>query len=185
MKKLIIDVDDVITGGELINSINNFLNTNYTEEDSKDYYLQKLLGDREQEYFDNFENINLYENAKSYKDCYEVLKKLNDKYDVYFCSAFTWNEAHKTASFNLKHKYDFLYREFDFILPNKYIFMYDKMMINCDIRIDDKINNLGNAKINLLYTAYHNKNITDEQLKEKNIIRVNNWKDIEKVLINN
>ena len=183
MKNILIDVDDVVAGGEFLNSVNKFLNTNYTEDDTEDYYLQNFLGDRREEYFSNFKNINLYENAKPYQNCCEVLKKINDEYDIYFCSAFAWNEAHKDASFNLKYKYDFLYREFPFISPDKYIFTSKKLMINCDIRIDDRISNLGNAKTNLLYTAYHNKNITDNELKEKNIIRVNDWKDIEKILI--
>ena len=39
------------------------------------------------------------------------------------------------------------------------------------------------AEIKLLFTAYHNVNITDEELKAKNLIRVNNWKEIEKILL--
>ena len=41
----------------------------------------------------------------------------------------------------------------------------------------------GDAEIKLLFTAYHNVNITDEELKAKNLIRVNNWKEIEKILL--
>ena len=52
------------------------------------------------------------------------------------------------------------------------------------ISIDDKIENLINGDIKLLYTAYHNKNISKEELEEKGIIRVNNWLEIEKILLN-
>ena len=35
----------------------------------------------------------------------------------------------------------------------------------------------------LLFTAYHNKNIADDELKEKKLTRVNSWKEIEKILL--
>lgn len=35
----------------------------------------------------------------------------------------------------------------------------------------------------MLFTAYHNKDITDEELKDNEVIRVNGWKEIEKILL--
>ena len=69
--------------------------------------------------------------------------------------------------------------------PEKYIFTTHKDLLNFDIRIDDRINNLNGATTKLLFTAWHNRSIPTNELKEKNIVRVNNWKDIEKVLLNN
>lgn len=40
------------------------------------------------------------------------------------------------------------------------------------------------AKIKLLFTAWHNKNISSKELESKGIIRVDSWYDIEKVLEN-
>ena len=37
----------------------------------------------------------------------------------------------------------------------------------------------------LLFTAWHNKDLTDDELKKQNIIRVNNWKEIASILLNN
>ena len=71
----------------------------------------------------------------------------------------------------------------DFIPPHNYIFTADKSIINCDIKIDDKIKNIEGAKTKLLFTAWHNKELTDEDLKLENIIRVNNWKEIEEILL--
>ena len=61
--------------------------------------------------------------------------------------------------------------------------MTNKNLIRTDVRIDDKIENLKNGRIKLLYTAWHNMDYSDEYLKKKNIIRVNNWQDIRRILL--
>ena len=43
MKKLIIDVDDVICEGSYLSLLNKFLKTNYTYDDFKSYYLQDII----------------------------------------------------------------------------------------------------------------------------------------------
>ena len=55
-------------------------------------------------------------------------------------------------------------------------------LLNCDIKIDDRLDNLQNAKIKLLFTAYHNKGLDDEYLHSLGVIRVNNWLEIKKIL---
>ena len=57
--------------------------------------------------------------------------------------------------------------------------------MNFDIRIDDKLDNLNGAEIKLMFTAWHNRDMDDDYLKNNNVIRVNNWCDIEKILLNN
>ena len=37
----------------------------------------------------------------------------------------------------------------------------------------------------LLFTEFRNEKISDEELQKDNIIRVNNWSDIQKILIEN
>ena len=37
--------------------------------------------------------------------------------------------------------------------------------------------------INILYKAYHNENIKNEELENKNILRVKDWNDIEKKVL--
>ena len=63
-----------------------------------------------------------------------------------------------------------------------YIFINNKSLLNCDIKIDDRLDNLQNAKIKLLFTAYHNKGLDDEYLHSLGVIRVNNWLEIKKIL---
>ncbi len=64
-----------------------------------------------------------------------------------------------------------------------YIFTSDKSIVNCDIKIDDKVNNIKGASTKLLFTAWHNKDLTEDELQKEKIIRVNNWKEIKKILL--
>ena len=76
-----------------------------------------------------------------------------------------------------------MYEKLYFIEPRNYIFTADKSIINCDIKIDDRIDNLDGAKTKILFTAWHNKNISKDELNNKGIKRANNWKEIENIFL--
>jgi 5'(3')-deoxyribonucleotidase len=118
-------------------------------------------------------------------DTYEVLEKLTKQYEVYIATDYIFRDNEKYSANILKHKFEYLYENLPFIPPKKYIFIANKEIIDCDIKIDDKLSNLkGKSEIKLLFTAYHNKERTDEELKQNGAMRVNGWKDIEKLLLN-
>lgn len=183
MKTIMVDMDDVITCDNFIQVISDYLGYNVSYDEIKTYYIQDVLGDKKEEFFEKFKDMNLYVKAKLESNCYEVIKKLSQKYEVYICTDYLWPEIIESSGSNLKNKYDFLYKMFDFLNPKNFIFTGDKSIINCDIKIDDKIDNLKGAKVKLLYTAYHNKKYDNEMLKEKNILRVNNWEEIKNILL--
>lgn len=186
MKKIMIDMDDVITHNYTMDYINEFLGTNLLLEDQTDFYLQNLTGDRIDDYYRFIHNKNLYGDCPLIEDCYEVLEKLNKKYEVYIVTSYLWNPdstEYDSSGFNLSNKYYYLKDKLPFIKPNQYIFMVDKSLIYMDIKIDDRISNLDNCETKILFSNWHNKNISKKELKEKNIITVDSWKDIEKLLL--
>lgn len=178
-----IDMDDVITCDNFIKIISEYLGYQVSYDDIKTYYIQDVLGDKKEEFFEKFKEMNLYEKAILEPNCYEVIKALSEKYKVYICTDYLWREIIEFSGNNLKYKYEFLYKMFDFLSPRNYIFTGDKSIVNCDIKIDDKIDNLEGASQKLLYTAYHNKKYSDEMLKKENIQRVNNWEEIRNILL--
>ena len=89
----------------------------------------------------------------------------------------------KADEINLKNKYDCLLKELPFIHPDKYIFTSHKELFQADIKIDDKIENLENSSIKLLFSAWHNHRFTDSELQSRGVIRVNNWQDIKNILL--
>lgn len=62
--------------------------------------------------------------------------------------------------------------------------MNQKNLLKCDIKIDDRISNLkGYGEQKFLFDSYHNKDITEKELKEVGAIRVSGCKEIEKILL--
>ena len=184
-KKIMVDLDEVIVNQDgWLYVVNSYLNTKYTTEDIKDYYIQDLVPkEKMDDFVKYFETQNTYDYCELNEGCYEVLKELSDKYDVYICSAYLYRDDIGHSANFLKYKFEFLRRNLPFLDPGKYIFTDDKSIINCDIKIDDKIDNLNNANTKLLFTCYHNKGISNEELTKNNITRVNSWYDIKQILL--
>lgn len=185
MKTIMVDMDDVLTYGNFSKILEDYLGYKPAYDSIKTYYIQDILGDKKEDFFNKFKDMDMYENATLLPDSYEVLKELSNYYKIYICTDYIWREIVEFAGNNLRNKYNFLYEKLDFIEPKNFIFVGDKSIVNCDIKIDDKLNNIEGAKTKLLFTAWHNKDLTEEELKKQNIIRVNNWKDIKEILLNN
>lgn len=179
-----IDMDEVLTNGNFAKILEDYLGYRPDYENITNYYRQDILGNKKDDFFNKFKDMDMYENASLLPDCYETLKELNKHYKIYICTDYIWPEIIKYAGNNLKNKYNYLYEKLDFIKPQNFIFTADKSIINCDIKIDDRTINLEGASTKLLFTAVHNKDLSDEELKKKNIIRVNNWKEIKEILLN-
>lgn len=185
MKTLMIDMDNVITDGVFLDCINEYLHTNYKFGDfTSYYYVQDLIGDNN-DFWTFASKKNFYLDAPLIKDCYEVIQKLNLQYDVYIVTSYLWNETTDISGVNLKNKYEYLKKILPFISPEKYIFTTNKNILNFDIRIDDRLPNLEGAETKLLFTAWHNKNLSNHELVKQNVVRVNGWKDIENLLLEN
>lgn len=187
MKKVMIDLDDTICTGGYLEALNEYLNTNYTYDDVKDYYVESILPeDQLEEYLDYFyKYINVYDYVKVIPHAIEVIEKLAKKYDVYICSAYVDMrrpyESGRVAT--LKHQW--ISKNLPFIHPRKIIFTGSKDLIECEIKIDDKFSNLkGYGEIKLLLDTYHNQKYDEEDLKARNVRRVKDWLDIEKILLN-
>lgn len=184
MKTIMVDMDDVLTYGNFSEILEDYLGYKPDYDNIKTYYIQDILGEKKADFFSKFKDMDMYENATLLPDSYEVLKELSKHYKIYICTDYIWREIIEFAGNNLKNKYNFLYKKLDFIEPKNFIFVGDKSFVNCDIKIDDKLNNIEGAKTKLLFTAWHNKDLTEEELAKQNIIRVNNWKDIQEILLN-
>ena len=112
------------------------------------------------------------------------MEELNKKYELYITTAYIFRDDKEKSSELLKNKFDYLIKNFPFIQPEQYIFTSNKEIVECQIKIDDKPSNLdGDAELKLLFTAYHNKNIPNEELQKNNLVRVNNWNEIGKILL--
>lgn len=185
MKKIMIDMDDVICGGGMLTIVNNFLESNYTETEIKDYYIQDLIPEeRKKEWCEYFKENNFYKFAKLNENAVDVLQKLNQKYEIYIGTAYIFKDFLLYSGQNLKNKFEYLQEKLPFIKAEQYVFFTNKEILNCEIKIDDKISNLkGNCEMKLLFTAYHNIDVEKEVLEKEGLIRVDGWNDIKNILL--
>lgn len=60
----------------------------------------------------------------------------------------------------LGYKYEWLCQNLPFLSAKQFVFCSDKTIIDCEIKIDDKMDNLENAETKLLFTAQQSKYYT-------------------------
>ena len=186
MKKIMIDMDDTILADCYLEVVNEYLNTHYTYEDCHDYWIDEMVPkEKQKEYLNHFYNeINVYDYGHVQKNCIKVIEELAKYYEIFICSAYIDHRDISNCSKILLYKHKWLLENLPFIKPENYIFTNRKDIIPVDIIIDDKIENLTSGEVKLLITAYHNKDIPDEILKEKGIQRVQDWDAIAEILLN-
>lgn len=85
----------------------------------------------------------------------------------------------------LVQKYNYLMDNLPFLNPKNFVFLVDKSVLNCEIKIDDRVDNLGGVEKKILYTAYHNIDISNSELNYQEIERADGWLDIKKILLKN
>ena len=183
-KKLMVDMDDVICTNGFLYMINKYLGSNYTYDDFSEFYMQDILPDKDK-FFDWFMNQNMYDYCELMPDCYDVLRELNEEYDLFIATDYVWREIANKSGYIVEHKFNWLQDKLPFISPEQYIFLVNKRVLDMDIRIDDKINNLDGSDVKLLFSSYHNREYTDEYLSDMGIERMNSWIDIRNRLLNN
>lgn len=181
-----IDLDDTIVEGGYLEVLNEYLGTNYTYEDTTDYFVESLLPegklDEYLEYF--YSHVNVYNYATIKPKAIEVIEKLSKQYEIYICSAYLDKRVPEKSGVVTNTKHMWLIKNLPFLDPKNFIFTSRKDLINCDIKIDDKVGNLkGLGEVKLLMDSYHNQKYSEEELKEKGIKRVYSWEEVESILL--
>lgn len=184
--KVMIDLDETIVSPGYLEVVNKYLNTNYKYEDIDTYFVEDVLDPKTKDRFLDwfYENINVYDYATVMPDAIEVIKKLNDKFDVYIVSAFVDKRRPMKSKIMASYKYGWIRKNLPFINPKHIVLTSAKDIIMCDIKIDDKFGNLkGYGKIKLLLDHMHNRKYSFEELDSNGITRVLDWKQIESILL--
>ena len=126
---------------------------------------------------------NLYDDCPLIDGAYDVLKVLNEKYELYIVTAYLFLDSIPDFSGkNLVDKYHYLKEKLPFISPNQYIFMEQKSLIHSDIAIDDRVDHLSNADQKILMDAWHNRDLDHSLLEKENVQRVSSWQEILELL---
>lgn len=174
-KKIAIDMDEVMADpiAKFIDLYNRDCNLGLTLEHlhGKEIYeaVPKEHADKVWEYV-NAEGF--FRDLKVMPDSQEVIKALQEKYEVFIVS------AGMEFRNSLIDKFDWLHDHFPFISWKNYVLCGDKSIIGADIMIDDRPKNLisfsGERK--LLFTSPHNVHLTEYE-------RVSTWKEVAEKLL--
>ena len=187
MKKiLVVDIDDVLVNNCLLIMLNKFLGTNYKEEDFEGYNTQDIIKDEEKlnEYYNYVLSNDMYSDVVVKEGVHEVLPLLNEEYDLYLCTDILLPNHEWQADGEFVSKFKMLREKFSYLHPKQFIFMKKKQLLHADIMIDDKLSNFGEyMSKKLLFTAYHNVNMSEEELNSKGVTRVNSWYEIADLLL--
>lgn len=191
-KTLLLDCDEVICFSGFLEAINEFSNTNYSIDDFTDYYIDEVaIPPEKMTDFNKFiEKRNMYENAYILPGAIETIEKLSEQYDIYILSSCVNPLDVFNSGRIFSDKYDFLLENLPFIKPEKFIFTSAKHLFRADIIIDDRLSNLleESASLKILFPSYHNKQVTDKELANANVIKAgddwrNGWENVLKILL--
>jgi len=105
------------------------------------------------------------------KDCVDVLKEMNQRYEVFIVSAAT------EFPNSLKDKLEWLLEHFPFFTWRQLVLCGDKRPIAGDYMIDDHVKNLKHFQgKKYLFTSAHNLDITGYD-------RIENWEEAGKIFL--
>jgi len=174
MQTLSVDMDEVIT--DTAKKLKDYYCRNFgfvfRDEDIQGKDLKQIVAP------ENFSKFHEYLNAPGFfrdlelmQDAESVLKKLNEKYELFIVSA-----ALEFPN-SLKDKFDWIVQNLPFISWKQICLCGTKSIVQTDIMIDDRTRNFSHFKgRKILYTCHHN-------IFEKDYERVSNWKEIESKLL--
>ena len=176
MVKIGIDYDSTLfnTIDVWIDLYNKKYDDKLTINDFKFWDIHKSLPkEKSNKFYSILDNNELWENIKPLNNAVEVVKDLNEEYEVYIITATHHN--------HIKIKSEILLKYFPFIEYKQIISCYYKQLINVDIMIDDNLENLIGGKYRKILIDYPwNRDIDDY---DRGIERFKNWKEIRGELI--
>ena len=133
------------------------------------------------DFFEYYLNDNTYKGAKPIPGALSGVEKLCKHFDVFIITA---TERARKFAREFADKFNWMLDYMPFFNPRKIIMANDKSIINADIIIDDRLRHLtDNYKTKILFTAYHNKKVTQAELDEIGAVRVSGWEDLVDLLM--
>jgi len=190
-KTILIDVDDVVCENHFHRLVNEFLAKNgkpiFKTLDGLLPNYEELIfkTPEEQKAFDDFYlSHDSYEGLNPIEGSVDVIKRLGKLHDVFFVTSCVHGHRQKEFARQYVDKFNWLMDNFPFIPPNHIIATNVKRIFKADSIIDDRIKHLtGEYKTKILFSSFHNKNITQEELEKAGAVRADNWKQIGELLL--
>ena len=172
-----IDMDDVLAGTteKMVLSYNTLKKTNYIPDDLLTLDLETVFDETTMmQMFNEINSPGFTRDLVVKENAIEVVKELNDLYDVYIATA----AMEIPGSF--QDKFEWLQEHFPFLDVNHYIYCGNKKVVRSDYLIDDNVKQLHQFRgTGILYTAHFNHKI------EAPFTRIDSWTEAHVHFIDN
>ncbi len=183
-KRIMVDMDDVMCRGGFMGIINEFLGTDYNEDDVPNYYMQDLVPEKlKEDFFDYFMARNFYDYCELEPYVVETLEELNEMFEIFIGTSYIIKERVKESGVIMLYKYNYLQENFPFLDQRNFVFVGNKIILDCYAKIDDRIENLKRARRKILYSSYHNESIGNDFLEKEGVERAIGWPDVKVKLL--
>lgn len=173
-QRVAIDMDDVMAEAstKFLKNYNQIYNGQLTAADFKGkYWLDVVSVDEMKVLMELVYEPGYFLDFPVMANAVEVIKDLNEKYEVFVVSAAT------EFPNSLQEKMIWLKENFPFISWKNIVLCGDKSIITADFLIDDHPKNLKTFKgRSLMFDAIHNQTVIDYE-------RVMNWNEVAKILL--
>lgn len=181
--RLLLDVDEVICFSGYLELVNAFLKKNYTIDDFTNYYIdEEAIPKEKMAEFNKFiSDKDQYGNPVFLPGAIDAIIRLSEIYDIYLCTDCRNPFDLENSGRIFASKFNLLYRTFpQSVIPAKnYIFTGIKNIFKADVQVDDLVRNFDlDIEGKFLFPSYHNKNIPEDELLQKGIVRAGSeWKE--------
>lgn len=168
LERIAIDMDEVIADyiKKQLKLYNQTFNEVVKVEDLRGLKLRQYRPESKEKLVEFLQDPSFFTDLEVLADSQEVIRELNEDYDIYITTAAMEYPTSFTA------KYNWLKEHFPFLDDQKFVFCGNKSIIHADYLIDDNVKHFPNfIGKPLLFTAPHNINITA-------YTRLNNWKEV-------
>ena len=168
-KSIAIDMDQVLANmyKKMVSTYNDMFGDNMTEEQFLNGSRKDLDPEKERQLFKQLNEPHFFRDLEVLDpDSIDVIRQLNERYDVYIATA----AMEVPGSFNAK--YDWLRENLPFLNPQNFVFCGNKAVIHTDYLIDDSPNQLRAFKgEGILYSMPYNEHV-------EGFVRKGSWKEI-------
>jgi len=189
----IFDFDETIVDDYWFEHVNTYLRklgrkpiTSHLELTSRFYAEEEVFTDPNElkAFWAFLEKQQLYKNSKPREGAWTTLYNLNKNNDVLIATAVPTLLSKKFQEKEASAKMRFIQSNFPFLnIEKQLLFINDKSKLSGTSITDDALSNLkGNFDKKLLFTAHHNRNETQSTLDDRNVQRVNNWREVAEAL---
>jgi 5'(3')-deoxyribonucleotidase len=193
-KRILIDVDDVICHNHIFPHVNTYLASigkkpfNNIEENGFKTGCPQLYvftePDELNKFYDYFLKLDSYLGIPPIEGAIEAVRQLDEQHEVYLVTACVEGVRYDEFSRQYNDKLRWVCKHLPFFDPKKFIACNRKHIFSADIIIDDTLKNLASEdiKTKILFSAFHNRNLSKCDLREKGVIRAEDWAEVMEII---